>query len=219
MTLNRGALDRGLRAFVGGPVAIVVVVMLVLSFPAAAGAEITIAGQATGVTVPVGNGGFKFSGTFVDSSGHAGTYHGAYDELTTGYTSCRGVGIGLIYCDNPPYYSGLPYRCNLVRGEVTFRSQGGKEITLLIGSGGFAPPQSRIVSGVCQQQADPTLHDTYLLLLNRTAMWPATTEEFSRGYGLLAEAFGSLVGTSAPRGASPVYFDDFALNLNLFSNP
>lgn len=138
-------------------------------------------------------------------------------ESTTGYNSCRATGIGVIFCDDPPVSSGLPYRCNLITGEVTFRSLGGKQITLNIASGGLAPPASRIVSGICQQAADPSIHDTYLLLSNRTDLWPATAEEFSRGYGLHNYALGSMTGVSTPRGNSPVYFDDLALQLNLFS--
>jgi hypothetical protein len=189
--------------------------MLVLAFPAAGGADITITGHASGITVSTGSGTFLVNGKYADAAGNVGTYHGTYTETTTGYSSCRGVGIGQILCDNPPYYTGLPYRCNLITGTITFRSSGGKEITYEIGSGGLAPPQSRIVSGVCQQ-ADPTIHDTYLLLTNRASVWPATTEQFSHGYGPLDFALGSLVGTSTPRGGSPVYSDEFALNLSLF---
>lgn len=188
-----------------------------LATASAAGADIGISGNASGVTVRTGDGSYMITGTYIDSLGAPGTYHGTYRETTTGYNSCRATGIGVIFCDDPPFSSGLPYRCNLITGEVTFRSLGGKQITLNIASGGLAPPASRIVSGICQEAADPSIHDTYLLLSNRTDLWPATAEEFSRGYGLLNYALGSMVGVSTPRGNSPVYFDDLALQLNLFS--
>jgi hypothetical protein len=192
-------------------------VALALAAPSAVSADAQISGHASGMTIRTGDGSYLLVGTYTDALGAPGTYHGSYRESTTGYTSCRGQGIGVIYCDNPPFSTGLPYRCNLIAGEITFRSLAGKEITFDIGSGGFAPPDSRIVSGVCQQQADPNVHDTYLLLLNRTNLWPATTEEFSRGYGLLNYAVGSMIGVSSPRGSSPIYADELTLQLNLFS--
>jgi hypothetical protein len=192
-----------------------VLAVIALALPSAAAANIDIVGHARGFTVPTGGGNYIIVGTYVDSSGAPGTYYGSYHETTTGYASCRGTGIGVINCDNPPYYSGLPYRCNLISGSVTFRTIAGKQITFNIGAGGLAPPASRIVSGICQQLANPAVHDTYLLLWNRSDIWPATTEEFSRGFGLLDYALGSLTGTSAPRGNSPVYFDDLSLQLDL----
>src|SRR5437868_6010436 len=74
----------------------------------------------------------------------------------------------------------------------------------------------RLQSGISQQEANPAIHDTYRMLLNRVDSFPATEEEFSRGYGLLNEVDGSLTGTSTPVGTSPVYSDDLALQLTLF---
>ena len=191
--------------------------LVALVVPSVAAADLQISGHASGLTVPTGPNSYLIAGAYTDALGAPGTYSGTYTEYTTGYNSCRGTGLGIILCDNPPFYSGLPYRCNLVTGQVTFRSFAGKRITYNIGAGGLAPPASRVVSGICQQTADPRIHDTYLLLWNRTAVWPATAEEFSHGYGLLNYALGSLTGVSTPRRGLPVFFDDFALQLDLVS--
>jgi hypothetical protein len=175
-------------------------------------ATTTITGQAGGTTVPLGDGNFLIVGTYRDSQGVPGTYLGRYHEVTTGYNSCRSTGVGEIFCGSP----GFPYRCNLIRGEITLRSVG-RELNLIIGSAGFFPPAARLQSGICQEEANPAIHDTYLMLLNRVDNFPATDEEFSRGYGLLNEVDGSLIGTSNPVGRSPVYSDDLALQLRLFA--
>jgi hypothetical protein len=172
----------------------------------------TITGQASGKTVPLGDGNFLVVGTYRDSLGVPGTYFGRYHEVTTGYNSCRSTGIGEVFCGS----SGFPYRCNLIRGEITLRSVG-RVLNLIIGSAGFFPPLSRLQSAICQQEANPAIHDTYLMLANRVANFPATEEEFSRGYGLLDEVRGSLIGTSTPAGGSPVYSDDLALQLTLIA--
>jgi hypothetical protein len=57
------------------------------------------------------------------------------------------------------------------------------------------------------------------MVTNRTNVWPATVEEFSRGYGILAWAQGALVGTSSPLGGGRVYAEELALDLGLFGNP
>ena len=176
------------------------------------GLPTTISGQASGITVPLPNGNFLVAGTYRDSLGIPGTYFGRYHEVTTGYNSCRSTGVGEIFCGSP----GFPYRCNLIRGEITLRSVG-RVLNLVIGSAGFFQPLSRLQSGICQQEANPAIHDTYLMLLNRVDSFPATEEEFSPGYGLLNEVDGSLTGTSTPVGSSPVYSDNLALQLTLFA--
>jgi hypothetical protein len=172
----------------------------------------TITGQASGRTVPLPDGDFLVVGTYSDSQGVSGTYFGRYHEVTTGYNSCRSTGIGEIFCGTP----GFPYRCNLIRGEITLRSVG-RVLNLMIGSAGFFPPLARLQSGICQQETNPAIHDTYLMLTNIAHNFPATEEEFSRGYGLLNMVLGSLTGTSTPLGSSPVYSDDLALQLTLYS--
>lgn len=186
---------------------------IALALPAAARAEsiTTVSGEASGMTVPVGHDNYVVVGTYRDSLGFPGTYSGRYHLDTTGYNSCRGVDMGTIYCDNPPYFSGLPYRCNLISGQITLRSLG-KKIDLNIGVAFPEQPLNRITSGIC-----PSLHDTYLLMWNRSALWPATTEEFSHGFGPLDLARGSLTGVSTPVGGSPVYLDDLALQLDLYA--
>ena len=131
---------------------------------------------------------------------------------TEGFTSCRATGLSSQNCDQVPEF---PSRCNLVTGSVTFVSADGKKLRLNIGSGGFDPPQSRIVSGICYDPANPSVFDTYLLLSNRSNLVPATTEQFSKGYGLLDFALGSLVGTSTQRGKSQVFTDDLTLQVTL----
>jgi hypothetical protein len=194
--------------------AIVVAPVLALAFalPSVAAADTTISGPALGLTMPQHDGGFRIFGTYRDVNGFPGTYSGSYSYQTTGFDSCRAVGIGSINCGTPTF----PYRCNLILGQVTFRSVG-RQVTVFIGAGGFDPPAARLQSGICTQEADPAIHDTYLLLLNRTASQPATTEEFSHGYGILAFALGTMTGTSTPLGASPLYVNRLALNLSLIS--
>ena len=187
--------------------------LLLLALPSIASADTSINGTAEGLTIPLGDGTFMIVGTYRDASGARGTYHGTYTELTTGYTSCRSTGIGEIFCGTS---ADWPYRCNLISGVVTLRSQG-KSVTLYIGSAGLAPPASRVVSGVCLREGTTTTRDTYLMLTNRTDNWPATVEEFSRGYGILAYAVGSLVGTSTPLGGG-IYVDSLTLQLGLFGN-
>jgi hypothetical protein len=192
---------------------IVAGILASLVIPSAASADTLIDGHAKGQTIALGNGTFLIVGIYRDASGALGIYHGTYREVTTGYTSCRSTGIGGFHCGEPMF----PNRCNLISGVVTLRSQG-KSVTLNIGSAGLAPPASRIVSGVCLREGDTATRDTYLMLTNRTDNWPATVEEFSRGYGILAYAIGSLVGTSTPLAPrSPVYIDELTLHLGLFT--
>lgn len=100
---------------------------------------------------------------------------------------------------------------------MTLRSRG-NYVTLRIRAADLGPPGSRLLSGVCVREDGTETRDTFLLLTNRTNVWPATVEEFSHGYGILAFAIGSLVGTSTPLGGG-VRADDLALDLGLFENP
>jgi hypothetical protein len=205
--MHHRTLRRGLRLCM-----IVAGLVAALAIPSLAAADTFINASAAGRTIPLGNGTFQISGTFVDGSGAVGTYVGRYTQLTTGYTSCRATGLSEGNCGT----SFFPYRCNLVSGVVTLRTAGAY-VTLNIGSAFFAPPLSRLWSGVCLKEGSTTERDTYLLLTNRTALWPATVEEFSSGYGLLAYAVGSLVGTSTPLGRS-ASADALTLELGLFGN-
>jgi hypothetical protein len=190
----------------------VVALLVMLSLPALAGADTLVAGSAKGHTVALGNGTFQIAGIYRDAAGDVGTYHGTYTELTTGYTSCRSTGIGAIFCGT----SAFPFSCNLISGEMTLRSRG-KYVTLHIGPADLGSPGARIQSGVCLRPGSTEL-DAYLMLTNRTNVWPATEEEFSRGYGILAWARGSLVGISSPLGGR-AHDDELALDLGLFGNP
>jgi hypothetical protein len=215
------AYSRGLRSWSKRAFCVLLAVagvVIAFALPAAARAEsvTTVAGEARGMTVPIGHDNYIVVGTFRDSLGFPGTYAGRYHLDTTGYNSCRGIGMGTMYCDNPPYWAGLPYRCNLISGQITFRSLG-KQIDLNIGVAFPEQPLNRITSGICEQQEDPSLHDTYLLMWNRSTLWPATTEEFSRGFGPLDLARGSMTGISTPVGGAPVYLDDLALHLDIYA--
>jgi|RhiMethySRZTD1v2_1073278.scaffolds.fasta_scaffold189007_1 hypothetical protein len=192
--------------------ALVACFLAALAIPSLAGAVMFIEGSARGHTIALGDGTYLIVGTYRDATGEVGTYSGRYTEQTTGYTSCRSTGIGSIHCGEP----GFPFRCNLVTGEVTLRSRG-KSVTLHIGAAGLGSPAARIQSGVCLQDDSSENRDMFLMLTNRTQVWPATEEEFSRGYGIIAYAEGSLVGSSRPLGGS-VLADEFDLDLGLFGN-
>ncbi len=192
--------------------ALVAGVVVLAAASVASAADFTIGGQATGKSQQGSDGSYSIKGTYTDADGNVGTYSGKYTMTTKGFTSCRATGLSAVYCDQVPDF---PSRCNLVTGNVTFVSADGKKLKLNIGSGGFAPPDSRIASGVCLDPANPSVFDTYLLLSNRSNLVPATTEQFSKGYGPLDFALGSLVGTSTQRGRSQVFTDDLTLQVTL----
>jgi hypothetical protein len=192
---------------------LVAAVLTALALPSLGAADTFIGGTATGRTLALGNGTFQVVGTYRDAAGEVGTYHGTYTEVTTGYTSCRSTGIGEIFCGT----AAFPYSCNLIAGEITLRSRG-RYVTLHIGPASLGPPGSRVQSGVCLREGSAQ-RDTFLMVTNRTNVWPATVEEFSRGYGILAWAQGALVGTSSPLGGGRVYAEELALDLGLFGNP
>jgi len=160
-----------------------------------------VTGSATGKTGPRGNNTFRISGAYADpSTGDVGTYVGTCVEDTTGYTSCPLIGTYEVYCDREWYPAA--FRCNLIHGEVTFRSQGSM-LRLLIGS---EFPLGHATSAVCVDVTNPHIHNVNIELFNGT---PAV---FSRGYGDLTYVYGSLFGTSTPRGRG-VYDDSFSLYL------
>jgi hypothetical protein len=175
------------------------VVAAVAAAPGAATAQ-TITGTATGKTIPLGNGTFRIVGTYTDGSkpGVVGTYVGTYVEDTTGYTSCPLIGTYEVFCDRE--WNPAAFRCNLIHGEVTFRSQG-RTLTLLIGT---EFPLGHATSAVCLDITNPQIHNVNLELFNGT---PAV---FSRRYGDLMYAYGTMFGTSTPRGRS-AYADSFLL--------
>ncbi len=157
--------------------------------------------SATGKTSPRGKGMFRISGAYTDpSTGDRGTYAGTYVEDTTGYTSCSLTGTYEVYCDRE--WNPAAFRCNLIHGEVSFRSQG-RRLTLLIGT---EFPLGHAKSAVCLDITNPQIHNVNLELFNGT---PAV---FSRGYGDLDYAYGSMFGISTPRGRG-VYDDSFSLYL------
>jgi hypothetical protein len=163
----------------------------VAAAPGAASAQ-TIEGTATGKTIAQGNGTFRIVGTYTDAStGEVGTYVGTYVEYTTGYTSCPfPTFAGEMACFEDP---GLA-RCNLIRGEVTVRSQG-EMLTLSIASQLFPV----ITSAVCLKGTDdPQSYDVFLELMG------------SRDGFIYAE--GSMRGTSAPLGGG-VYEDTFVISI------
>jgi hypothetical protein len=167
--------------------------------PGAASAQwIQIDGTATGKTIPLGNGTFRIVGTYTDASkpGVAGTYVGTYVETTTGYTSCITTGDAVFLCSE-----GVPTisSCNLIHGEVTFRSQG-RMLTLFIASD-FS---GHLTSGVCLTE-DPEIHSVEFRLVG-------LGEGFSRGYGDINFVEGYMAGSSTPL-AGGVYEDSFELHL------
>jgi hypothetical protein len=172
---------------------ILLAVAAVAAAPGAASAQV-ISGTATGKTIAQGNGTFRIVGTFTDAStGEVGTYVGTYVETTTGYISCRFIGLGAINCDEP-----ADFTCNLIEGEVTFRSHG-RRLTLGIGTDfNFG----RISSAVCLDPTNPEIHNVTLELFG--------TE--SRGYGDPSFVWGSMGGTSTPL-AGGVYADTFFLRI------
>jgi hypothetical protein len=182
------------------PVRLGLIMLLVFAAVAAApgvAAADVITGTATGKTIPLGNGTFRIVGTYTDAStGVAGRYVGTYVEDTTGYTSCRFIGFGAFFCDRPPDVT-----CNLIHGEVTFRSQG-KMLTLGIG---VDFPFGRISSAVCLDPTTALIHDVNLELFNGR-----TPAGFSRGYGDIDYAYGTMWGTSTPL-AGGGYEDTFSL--------
>ncbi len=187
----------------GQPARLGLIVLLafvaVAAAPGAASAQ-TIDGTATGKTIPLGNGSFRIVGTLTDPSapGVVGTYVGTYTEITTGYTSCRFIGFGSIFCDEPSDFT-----CNLIEGEVTFRSRG-KTVTLAIG---IDFQFGRLASAVCLNPTDPDIHEVHLELVG-------SGEGFSRGYGDLMYAYGGMSGTSTPLGGA-VYQDNLSFSITL----
>jgi hypothetical protein len=191
------------------PARLGVAVLLVFA-AAAAGPEAAsateITGTATGKTSPRGKGVFRISGAYKDpSTDEAGTYAGTYVEDTTGYTSCPLTGTYEVYCDHE--VNPAAFRCNLIHGEVTFKSRG-RTLTLLIGT---EFPLGHAISAVCLDSTNPQIHNVNLELFNGT---PAL---FSRGYGDLMYAYGTVFGTSTPRGRA-AYEDSFRLSIDMASS-
>jgi hypothetical protein len=180
-----------------------------LSVPRAA-ADTTISGTAIGITIPQGNGTFRMVGTYVDPAvpDVTGSYEGTFVEVTTGYTSCVLIGSNSNGCVYETQYNA----CNLISGQVTFRSQG-KSITVPINSDPFL----RWTSGVCLDPTDPRIHNVVLvdLVYNGNSPPPGTPPyPDARGYGRFANLEWFLSGTSQPAGS--VYHDNFTFQLHLF---
>ncbi len=189
---------------------VLVVVLAALTITSVAAADTSLAGQVSGHTIPQGNGTYGVVGHYRDASGATGTYVGTYTELSTGYTSCRDSSGAFCAFGSS---AGFSYRCNIIVGVITLRSQG-RSVTLNIGRADVGPPGSRIQSGVCLRDGDTTTLDTYLMLTNRTTWPPLPGEEFSSRFGIVDYAKGSLIGTSTSRGTG-VLTDELAFNLFL----
>lgn len=183
------------------PLLILACILATVAAPSDATSATTI-GTATGKTRSLGNGTYRISGAYRDpSTGAAGTYAGTYVEDTIGYTSCSLTGTYEVYCDRE--WNPDVFRCNLIHGEVTFRSQG-RMLRLLIGT---EFPLGHFTSAVCLDITDPQIHNVSIALFN------GTPEVFSRGYGDLMYAYGSMFGTSTPR-RNGVYEDRSSLMID-----
>jgi hypothetical protein len=183
------------------PVMLLACILAAVAAPSGAATAATT-GTATGKTISLGNGTYRISGAYRDpSSGASGTYAGTYVEDTIGYTSCSLTGTYEVYCDRE--WNPAAFRCNLIHGTVTFRSQG-RMLRLLIGT---EFPLGHFTSAVCLDDTDPQIHNVSIALFN------GTPEAFSRGYGDLMYAYGSMFGTSTPR-RNGVYEDRSSLMID-----
>jgi len=164
--------------------------------------SVSIGGNATGRTIPLGNGTFRVIGTFTDAnSSQNGNYSGMYTEDTVGYTSCDRLGFGVIDCVLDP----AAHQCNLIHGSITFNSAG-SSVTLPIGSNALG----RVTSAVC---LDPNNPGQYLVHLESAVETLPPDAVVTKGMGTFTTAFGHVAGTAAPLGR--VFADSFALVVSL----
>ena len=173
------------------------------SWAAVASADVvSIGGNATGRTLPLGNGTFRVIGTFTDAGTSLnGNYNGTYTEDTVGYTSCDRLGFGVIDCLLDP----AAHQCNLIHGTITF-SSAGNSVTLPIGSNAL----SRVTSAVC---LDPDNPGQDLVHLESAVETLPPGGVVTKGLGTFTTAFGHVAGTAAPQGH--VFADSFTFVVSL----